>query len=198
MVSQGQHIHATLNGAFNQFRLLVIAAAPQGAAAIVGASIFGATALGVYLTSTLYHALAPSRAKRILRIFDHCAIYLLIAGTYTPFTLGVLRGPWGWSLFGVVWGVAAFGVTVKLLNRLRHPLLSTALYVAMGWVAVVAVVPLVSRLPAAGLAWLVAGGLGYTLGAVVFHFDGRLRSTFEDPRPLGFKITNLHLEAPKP
>jgi len=129
----------------------------------------------LYLASTLYHALPAGRAKAWLNRFDHAAIYVFIAGSYTPFTLGVLRGAWGWTLFGIVWGVAAFGVTVKLLNRLQHPLLSTGLYVAMGWVAVVASVPLLARMPAAGLAWLVAGGLSYTLGAVVFLLDNRVR-----------------------
>ena len=94
---------------------------------------------------------------------------------YTPFVLGVLRGGWGWSLFGVVWAMAVLGVMAKLLNRLKHPLWSTGLYVVMGWVAVVAAAPLVARMPGAGLAWLVAGGLAYTLGAVVFLFDSRVR-----------------------
>ncbi len=107
--------------------------------------------------------------------WGRAAIFVFIAGSYTPFVLGVLRGGWGWSLFGVVWALAALGVAAKLLNRLRHPLASTALYVAMGWVAMIAVVPLVQRLPAAGLAWLVGGGLAYTAGAVVFLFDNRVR-----------------------
>jgi len=146
-----------------------------GAADIVAASVFGATLVLLYGISTLYHALPAGAAKRWFCRFDHAAIYLLIAGSYTPFTLGVLHGPWGWSLFGVVWAAAAVGVAVKLLNRLRHPWLSTGLYVAMGWVAVVAAGPLVERMPLAGLAWLVAGGLCYTLGALVFMFDSRVR-----------------------
>lgn len=155
--------------------VLVWQAAQRGTAAdITAAAIFAGAMVLLYGISTLYHALPAGRAKAWLNRFDHAAIFVFIAASYTPFTLGVLRGPWGWSLFGVVWGVAALGVTVKLLNRLRHPLLSTGLYVAMGWVALVAVVPLVSRLPAAGLAWLVAGGLSYTLGAVVYLFDGRV------------------------
>ncbi len=146
-----------------------------GAADIVAASIFGATLVLLYGISALYHALPPGAVKSWFNRMDHAAIYLLIAGSYTPFTLGVLQGPWGWMLFGVVWGAAALGVTIKLLNRLRHPWLSTGLYVAMGWVAVVAAGPLVERVPLAGLAWLVAGGLCYTLGAVVFMLDNRLR-----------------------
>ncbi len=146
-----------------------------GAADIVAASVFGASLVLLYGVSTLYHALPPGTAKRWFNRLDHAAIYLLIAGSYTPFTLGVLQGPWGWSLFGIVWGAAALGVAVKLLNRLRHPWLSTGLYVAMGWVAVVAAGPLVQRMPLAGLAWLVAGGLCYTLGAAVFMLDNRVR-----------------------
>ena len=129
----------------------------------------------LYGVSALYHALPAGTAKRWFQRLDHAAIYVFIAGSYTPFTLGVLGGPWGWSLFGVVWAAAAFGVAVKLLNRLRHPWVSTGLYVAMGWVAVVAVGPLVERMPPAGLAWLVAGGLSYTLGAIVFLLDNRVR-----------------------
>ncbi|MBE0549528.1 MAG: hemolysin III family protein [Rubrivivax sp.] len=158
--------------------ILVWQAAQRGSAAdIVAAAVFGGAMILLYLVSTLYHALPVGRAKAWLNRFDHAAIFVFIAASYTPFTLGVLRGGWGWTMFGIVWGVAAFGVTVKLLNRLKHPLLSTGLYVAMGWVAVVAAVPLVSRLPATGLAWLVAGGLSYTVGALVFLFDHRLRYT---------------------
>ncbi|RVU46545.1 PAQR family membrane homeostasis protein TrhA [Rubrivivax rivuli] len=146
-----------------------------GAVDIVAASVFAATMMLLYGVSALYHALPRGTAKAWFQRFDHAAIYLFIAGSYTPFTLGVLKGAWGWSLFGVVWGAAAFGVTVKLLNRLRHPWVSTGLYVAMGWVAVVAAGPLVERLPTAGLVWLVAGGLSYTLGAVVFLLDNRIR-----------------------
>lgn len=146
-----------------------------GAADVVGASLFSATMILLYLVSALYHALPPGRAKHWFNRLDHAAIYLFIAGSYMPYLLGVLRGPWGWSLFGVVWGAAALGVTAKLFNRLRHPLWSTGLYVAMGWVALVAAVPLFERLPGAALAWLVAGGLAYTLGALVFLFDSKVR-----------------------
>ena len=146
-----------------------------GAANVVAVSVFGASLVLLYGLSTLYHALPAGAAKHWLQRLDHAAIYVLIAGSYTPFTLGVLHGPWGWSLFGVVWGAAALGVTVKLLNGLRHPWVSTGLYLAMGWVALVAAVPLVQRMPAAGLAWLLAGGLSYTLGAAVFLLDHRVR-----------------------
>jgi hemolysin III len=156
--------------------MLVYAAARRGSAAdVVAASVFAGTAILLYLVSAIYHAVPASAAKRWLGRLDHAAIYLFIAGSYTPFALGVLRGGWGWSLFGVVWSAAAFGVTIKLLDRLKHPLVSTALYVAMGWVALVAAGPLIERMPSEGFAWLVAGGLSYTLGAVVFLFDHRLR-----------------------
>lgn len=145
------------------------------AADITAAAVFGASMLLLYAVSALYHALPPGRAKAWFQRMDHAAIYVFIAGSYTPFVLGTLRGAWGWSLFGVVWGLAAVGVAVKLFNRLRHPVWSTALYVAMGWVVLVAVVPLVQRMPAPALAWLVAGGLAYTLGAVVFVFDHHVR-----------------------
>ncbi len=146
-----------------------------GAANVVAASLFGGTAVVLYLVSTLYHALPAGAAKRCFNRLDHASIYLFIAGSYMPFLLGVLRGAWGWTLFGVVWGAAALGIAAKLLDRLRHPLWSTGLYVAMGWVAVVAAVPLVERMAPAGIAWLLAGGLSYTAGAVVFLLDSKLR-----------------------
>jgi hemolysin III len=156
--------------------ILVHSAARQGGtASIVGASVFAGTMILLYLVSTLYHALPPGRAKRWFNRFDHASIYLLIAGSYMPFLFGVLDGAWGWSLFGVVWAAAAVGVTAKLLDRLRHPLWSTGLYVAMGWVALVAVAPLVERMSGPGLVWLVAGGLSYTAGAVVYLFDSKVR-----------------------
>jgi hemolysin III len=156
--------------------ILVWTAARHGAAAdVAGASIFAATMILLYLVSAVYHALPAGRAKQWLCRLDHAAIYLFIAGSYTPFTLGVLQGGWGWALFGLVWGVAAFGMTVKLLDRLRHPLLSTGLYVAMGWVVVLAAPLMIERIAAAGLAWLVAGGACYTLGALVFLLDNRVR-----------------------
>ncbi len=155
--------------------LLQFSAQRGSAADLVGASLFSATMILLYGASTLYHALPAGRAKQWFKRFDHAAIYLFIAGSYMPYLLGVLRGPWGWTLFGIVWGAAALGVVAKLFNRLRRPLWSTGLYLAMGWVALIAAVPLFERLPAAPLSWLVAGGLAYTLGALVFHFDSKLR-----------------------
>jgi hemolysin III len=155
---------------------LLLATARHGSAVnLVGASVFSATMVILYFTSTLYHALPPRRAKEILRRLDHGAIYLFIAGSYTPFTLGVLQGPWGWTLFGLVWGIAAIGVTLKAIDRIAHPWLSTGLYLAMGWMALVAVVPLVERMPVPGLAWIAAGGLAYTAGVVFFALDSRVR-----------------------
>ncbi len=156
-------------------RLVVFANQHGSAADITAAALFGASMILLYGISTLYHALPAGMAKRWLNRLDHAAIYVFIAGSYTPFVLGPLRGGWGWSLFGVVWGLALVGVALKLFNGLKHPGWSTALYVAMGWVVLVAVVPLVQRMPASALAWLVAGGLAYTVGAAVFMLDSRLR-----------------------
>jgi hemolysin III len=140
---------------------------------VVGASIFSASMILLYGASSLYHSVR-GRAKRVLVKFDHCAIYLLIAGTYTPFALVTLRGPWGWSLFGVVWGLAVLGIVKDLwFGRGRFP--SVPLYLAMGWLAVVAAVPLVRELPGAGLFWLIAGGLLYTSGLLFYANDERWR-----------------------
>lgn len=167
---------AGLAGAIAALPFLVMAALRRDSAAeVVGACLFGATAIVLYGVSTLYHAVPPGGFKRWLNRMDHAAIYLFIAGSYMPFMLGVLYGAWGWAMFGVVWGAATVGVVAKLLNLLKHPLWSTGLYVAMGWVAVVAAVPLVQRMAPEGLAWLVGGGVAYTLGAVVFLFDERVR-----------------------
>ncbi|MEI7514701.1 MAG: hemolysin III family protein [Betaproteobacteria bacterium] len=154
---------------------LIIAASQRHPAAVVGAAVFGATMVLLYACSTIYHALPPGRGKRVFLTLDHSAIYLFIAGSYTPFALGALSGPWGWSLFGVVWALAAAGVALKAFQRLSQPWLSTGLYLAMGWLVLVAAVPLVERMPVAGLWWLVAGGLAYTVGVVFFVLDQRLR-----------------------
>jgi hemolysin III len=142
---------------------------------VAGASVFAATMVLLYLASTLYHALPAGHAKRVFRVIEHSAIFLLIAGTYTPFTLGVLRGAWGWTLLGLVWILAVAGVVLTALNRMSHPMLSTGLYLLMGWLIVIAVQPLTARVPVPGLLWLVAGGLAYTVGVVFFALDSRLR-----------------------
>jgi hemolysin III len=142
---------------------------------VVAAAVFAVTMVLLYLASAVYHALPAGRAKRVFQKLDHGAIYLLIAGSYTPFALGALRGPWGWSLFALVWAMAAFGVTLKAFDRLSHPWLSTGLYLAMGWLVLIAVVPLVEHVPPAGVALLVAGGIAYTTGVFFFMLDSRLR-----------------------
>lgn len=135
---------------------------------IVGCSLFGATLILLYTTSTLYHGIQHPGAKSVLRVLDHSAIFLLIAGTYTPFSLVNLRGPWGWSLFGVIWGLAAAGIIFKLIFTGRLAIVSVSLYVAMGWAVLVAVKPLVASVAAGGLALLVSGGLAYTLGIIFY------------------------------
>ena len=141
---------------------------------IVGASIFAATMVLLYLASTLYHALPTGKAKRVFRVIEHSAIFLLIAGTYTPFTLGVLRGAWGWTLLGLVWGIAVSGTVLQAINKLSHPIFSTALYLLMGWLILIAINPLYVRVPASGLLWLIAGGVAYTTGVAFFAADSRL------------------------
>jgi hemolysin III len=156
--------------------ILVVIATRQGSVAtVVGAALYGSTMVVLYFTSTVYHALPHGNWKRRFNRLDHASIYLFIAGSYMPFALGPLLGPWGWSLFGVVWSIAAVGTLAKLLNRLRHPLWSTGLYVAMGWVALVAVRPMIKHIGPEGLALLVAGGVAYTVGAIFFLLDGRYR-----------------------
>ncbi len=155
---------------------LIWSAVERGDAAfIAGASVFALTVVLLYGASMMYHALPRNRAKQLFKLLDHGAIFLLIAGTYTPFTLGVLRGAWGWTLFGLVWGLAVIGVVLKSLNRITHPHLSTGLYLLMGWLVLLAIKPLVASVPAAGLAWLVAGGMAYTAGVVFFAADSRWR-----------------------
>lgn len=166
----------TLLAAIAASPLLILGAAQRGSAAnVAGASIFAGAMIVLYLASTLYHALPRGRAKDLFQIFDHMAIYLLIAGTYTPFTLGVLRGAWGWTLFGIVWGLALAGILLKCVAGARFMLLSTGLYVAMGWLGLVAIKPLWLGMPAAGLGWLFAGGIAYTLGVIFFLLDHRIR-----------------------
>lgn len=137
---------------------------------IVASSIFGTMLVLLYLSSTLYHSVR-GRAKDVLRKFDHCAIYLLIAGTYTPFTLVTLRGAWGWSLFGVIWGLAIVGIIQEIWFARGARWLSLAIYVLMGWLALIAILPLMRELSTGGFAWLAAGGAVYTSGIVFYLFD---------------------------
>ncbi len=157
------------------FPFLVVAAARRwGAPEVVGASVFASTLVALYLVSTLYHALRPSRAKQVLQKLDHAGIYLLIAGSYTPFTLGALRGPWGWTLLSLVWAIAGTGIALEFALGKKVHKVAVALYVVMGWLVVVAVKPLLAAVPWPGLAWLVAGGLLYT-GGVAFYAAKRVR-----------------------
>lgn len=149
--------------------LLVTGATRHGNAwHVVSTAVFGTTLVLLYSASTLYHSIPGEHAKHLLQKFDHAAIFLLIAGTYTPFVLVTLRGPWGWSLFGVVWGLAVVGVALKFWFAGRFRVTSTLIYVAMGWLVLIAIKPLVAALPAGGMRLLVAGGLCYTGGAVFY------------------------------
>jgi len=156
--------------------VLIIAAVQRGVAeGIVGASVFSATMVLMYLTSTLYHALPRNRAKQVFQILDHGAIFLLIAGTYTPFTLGVLRGMWGWTLFGLVWSLALTGIVLRIVYVAWYQRFSTFLYLVMGWLVVIALKVLLLHVSTWGLIWLLSGGLAYTVGVVFFLVDERIR-----------------------
>ena len=141
---------------------------------IVGVCVFGGTMVLLYLASTLYHSLTHETAKQLFRLFDHTAIFLLIAGTYTPFALGVLRGPWGWSLLIAVWMLAVLGITLKIIARTRHSRITIGLYVLMGWLAVVATKPILALVPVPGILLILAGGIAYT-GGLAFFAAHRLR-----------------------
>ncbi|MCH8187844.1 MAG: hemolysin III family protein [Proteobacteria bacterium] len=149
--------------------VLIVLAARAGTTAVVAASVFGASLILLYTASTLYHATRTQTIKLRLKVLDHCAIYVLIAGTYTPFTLVGLQGAWGWSIFGVIWGLAASGVVFKLFFTGRFPKVSTALYIAMGWLIIIAAVPTIRALPPVTLAWIFAGGVAYTSGTYFYH-----------------------------
>jgi hemolysin III len=155
--------------------LIVDAARNENGLFVVGASVFSATMIMLYFASSVYHALPPGKAKRVFRIIEHSVIFLLIAGTYTPFTLGVLHGPWGWSLFGVVWGIALLGISLKLFYLASRPALFTSLYLMMGWVAVIVIYPFWVRMHPAGFVLFLAGGLFYTVGVAFFVADSRLK-----------------------
>lgn len=155
---------------------LIMQAARQGSAGyIFGVTLFAGTMVLLYLASTLYHALPAGKAKRVFKVIEHSAIFLLISGTYTPFTLGALRGVWGWTLLALVWTFAAAGVALKVSNRGCHPFLSTSLYLALGWLVVIVINPLREHVAANGVFWLFAGGVAYTAGVAFFAADCRLR-----------------------
>lgn len=164
-VSHGAGVIAVIVGA----PFLILAAVHHHSPfSIVGTSVFIASMLILYSVSSLYHAITNPTAKRVFRILDHGAIYILIAGTYTPFAIGPLRGPWGWTLFGVLWGLAAAGVTLKATNALWHPVLSAMLYLLMGWALLFVIHPFWQQVSHAALLWLLAGGICYSGGVVFF------------------------------
>jgi len=154
--------------------LIVLGAQQADAWKVVSFSIYGATLITLYGSSTLYHS-TRGRAKDVFRKLDHAAIYLLIAGTYTPFTLVTLSGGWGWSLFGVIWGLAIFGIIQELALAGKKRMLSLYLYLGMGWVAVIGVVPLIEALSWAGFLWVIAGGVVYTVGTVFYFYDKKFK-----------------------
>jgi hemolysin III len=154
--------------------LIVLAAVGGDARKVVSVSVYGATLVLLYSTSTLYHSLR-GRIKILFRKLDHLAIYLLIAGSYTPFCLITLRGAWGWSLFGIVWGLAVFGMLQEIKPRSEARILSLVIYAVMGWIVLIAVDPLLLALGSTGFAWLAAGGILYTVGIVFYAFDEKFR-----------------------
>ncbi len=163
-----------LLGAFAAVPVLVVTAVlNKETPAVVSSSIFGASLVLMYLASTMYHSLPAGKAKRVFQILDHATIYILIAGTYTPFTLVVLQGAWGWTLFGIVWSLAIMGVVFKTTGYLKQGHWSTVLYVLMGWVVVIAIKPLVSQLSFWGIVLLALGGLCYSLGVYFFVKDNK-------------------------
>ena len=168
------HLAGTVLAAIGAPLLIVLAARSGDAWKIAGCTTFGAALFLLYGTSTLYHSLR-GRAKRVLRKLDHCSIYVLIAGTYTPFALVTLRGAWGWTLFGLAWGLAALGIAQEFVFGKGARRLSIAIYLIMGWMGIAALRPLAAGLGAAGLAWLLAGGLLYTGGIVFYLLDERVR-----------------------
>ena len=179
--SQGEEIANSIShgigliGALIGTPFLIIHAAHHGNSGLfVGTIVFAASMILLYLASTLYHAWPTGKAKGRLRIVEHVAIYILIAGTYTPLTLGVLRGAFGWTIFGVIWGLAAAGTVLKAVYKTAHPILSTCLYLLMGWLLVIAVKPLFAGMPASGLFLLIAGGVSYTAGVAFFATDSRI------------------------
>lgn len=142
---------------------------------LVGASVFCASIVVLYIASTIYHLLPYGRAKRVFHVVDHSAIFILIAGTYTPFALGVFGGVLGWTLLGVIWGIASIGILLKLLLGVQYPIVSTSLYLCMGWIIIVVIKPLMTIAPMPVVLWLVAGGVFYTVGVVFYALDSRIR-----------------------
>ena len=165
------HLLGTILALAGSVVLVVLGALSADVWKIVSFSIYGVTLVLLYSFSTLFHNAMRGRVKFILQKLDHNSIYLLIAGSYTPFTLVSLRGPWGWSLFGVVWSLALLGISQELWLKKKTRLVSLIIYIFMGWVALVAVVPLLTALSLSGFAWLAAGGIAYTIGILFYIYD---------------------------
>ncbi|WP_374416750.1 PAQR family membrane homeostasis protein TrhA [Stutzerimonas kunmingensis] len=168
------HLVGALLACLGAIWLLVLAALDGSPVKIVSVAIYGLSLILLYSISTLYHSLR-GRAKVVMRKLDHLSIYLLIAGSYTPFCLVTLAGAWGWTLFGIVWGLAVIGMLQEIKPRSEARVLSLVIYAVMGWIVLVAVKPLLTALGGAGFAWLLAGGICYTVGIVFFVFDERFR-----------------------
>lgn len=167
------HLAGTVIALIGAIALVVIAAKNGSAWKVTAFSVYGASLFALYFSSTMYHSLR-GRAKRVFHVFDHCSIYILIAGTYTPLTLVTLRGTWGWTLFAIIWTLAVLGIVKDSLFHGRYRVVSVILYVAMGWLVVVAFDPLRQALPFAAIAWLIAGGIAYTLGIAFFALSKRV------------------------
>lgn len=169
------HAIGVVLAALGLFFLLLFAVTSGDAWKIVSCSIYGTTLVVLYAASTLYHGFQRPRLKKILRIIDHSAIYLLIAGTYTPFTLVTLRGTWGWVLFGIIWGMAFCGIVFKFFWVDRFKIVSVLSYLLMGWLAVIAIKQLLVLIPIPGFLWIVAGGLFYTVGVLFYTHEQKWR-----------------------
>ncbi|MBN7117955.1 PAQR family membrane homeostasis protein TrhA [Ectopseudomonas oleovorans] len=168
------HLIGAVLAAIGAVWLLVLASSTGDLWKIVAVAIYGVTLLLLYSISTLYHSMRGP-AKRVMQKLDHLSIYLLIAGSYTPFCLITLRGPWGWTLFGIVWSLALIGMLQEIKPRSEARVLSLIIYAVMGWIVLVAVKPLIAALGMTGFKWLAAGGVLYTVGIIFFAYDSRFR-----------------------
>ena len=168
------HLVGAVLAAAGSIWLLVMASLDGSPQKIISVAIYGVTLVLLYSVSTVYHSVR-GRSKVIMQKFDHLSIYLLIAGSYTPFCLVTLHGPWGWSLFGIVWGMAVIGMLQEIKPRSEARILSIVIYAVMGWIVLVAVKPLLAALGTAGFIWLATGGVMYTVGIIFFALDHRLR-----------------------
>lgn len=168
------HLIGAVLAAIGAVWLLVLASSTGDLWKIVAVAIYGVTLIVLYSISTLYHSMRGP-AKRVMQKLDHLSIYLLIAGSYTPFCLVTLRGPWGWTLFGIVWGLAVIGMLQEIKPRSEARVLSLIIYAVMGWIVLVAVKPLIAALGMTGFKWLAAGGVLYTVGILFFAYDSRFR-----------------------